>query len=118
MTRNETKSALQVLARIVRFHYGNRLRGIYLVDTRREYEPEDQPDEEIVVVLEDGDWRSFDEKMALADLTYDALLETDLFAVARPIAKSEWDDPSRAREPITVRQLKARAEALVEAVQA
>ena len=42
----------------VRKHYGERFRGIYLVNAQDLYDDEDAADIETVIVLADGEWRS------------------------------------------------------------
>jgi len=117
MTR-KTDEGLQLLSKLIRARYGSRLKGLYRIDISGQYDYEDEPDEEVVVVLADGVWNPSDESEKLSDMTYDVLLETDLFVLAEPIQDSAWADPSKAADPISVKTLKTRAKLLTEAVQA
>ena len=99
MTEQDARTALRRLAADVRKHYGERLRGVYLVDAKDLYDDEDAADLETVIVLADGEWRSMDERMALVDMTYDILLDTELYIRALPVSLSDWMDPAAARRP-------------------
>ena len=114
----KTEEGLRLLSKLVRARYGNRVKGLYRINISEQYDYEDEPDAEVVVVLTDGDWQPSDESEKLSDLTYDVLLESDLFVLAEPIQESAWADPSEAADPIWVRTLKARAKLLTEKVQA
>ena len=115
MTEQDARTALRRLAVDVRTHYGERLKGIYLVDARNLYDDEDAADIETVIVLADGEWRSLDERMALVDLTYDILLDTELYIRALPVSLSVWLDPAAADDPSWIGALKERAEPIMEA---
>lgn len=115
MTEQDARTALRRLAGEVRKYYGERLRGIYLVDAQDLYDHEDAADIETVIVLADGEWRSLDERMALVDLTYDILLDTEFYIRALPVSLSDWLDPVGADDASWILALKKRAEPIMEA---
>jgi hypothetical protein len=115
MTEQDARTALRRLAMDVRKHYGERLRGIYLVDAQELHDDEDAADIETVIVLADGKWRSLEERMALVDLTYDILLDTEFYIRALPVSLSDWRDPAAADDPSWIRALKEKAEPIMEA---
>ena len=115
MTEQDARTALRRLAADVRKHYGERLRGVYLVDAKDLYDDEDAADLETVIVLADGEWRSMDERMALVDMTYDILLDTELYIRALPVSLSDWLDPAAADDPSWILALKEKAEPIMEA---
>jgi len=49
----------------------------------------------VAVVLADGDWRFWDEKMKLVDLAYHVSLDQNLTIQPWPFRESEW----KGREP-------------------
>jgi hypothetical protein len=116
MTKPDVRTVLHRLAGDVRNHYGDRLRGIYRIDTRGLSNANEQADVEVAVVLTDGDWRPVDEMKTLVYLKYDLLVETELYIRALPLPFSAWQDPSKSREPASIREMKDRAEPLMEAV--
>lgn len=115
MSEQDSRAALRRLAMDVRKHYGERLRGIYLVDAKDLYDDEDAADIETVIVLADGEWRSLDERMALVDMAYDILLDTERYIRALPVSLSDWLDPVAADDPNWILALKERAEPIMEA---
>ena len=117
MTRKKVKAGLLVLAKKIQKHYGKKIQGIYSVDLRPTYDPEDRADAYVIVVLPNDGWRYFDEVGTLGGLTYDALEETDIFIDAEPISLSAWNDRSGKISDISPKIL-AKAESLLEAVAA
>jgi hypothetical protein len=108
VTNRDLRTALRKLADDVRNHYGDRLRGIYLVDTRGLHNANEEGDAAVVVVLADGDWRPVHERKALVHLTYDLLLETELYIRALPMPLSAWQDPSASSDPASILAIKDR----------
>ena len=94
MTKRKLRSALHKLASESLKHYGTRLQGVYLVDSQGQSDPGEQGDAEVVVVLTDGDWQPVAERKQLARLTFDLLVETEVFICARPLAASAWRAPA------------------------
>ena len=116
MTSAKMTLALTDMTRRVRDHYGKRLLGVYQLSTAGEYDDEDAPEAEIVVVLKDGDWRLMDEIEVLAGLAFDSLMVTEIYISADPISSSAWDDPSHEAHRETVGSRKTAANALLEVV--
>jgi hypothetical protein len=115
VTNRDLRTALRKLADDVRNHYGDRLRGIYLVDTRGLHNANEEGDAAVVVVLADGDWRPVHERKALVHLTYDLLLETEIYIRALPMPLAAWQDPSSFHDPASIEAMKAHAEPIMEA---
>jgi hypothetical protein len=107
--------------------YGDRLRGLYVFDYLFDEYGQDDADEsgeddgevsvdlDVAVVLADGDWSFLDEKKRLIALTFDILLETDVFIRAWPLPASAWRDPSSYSNPSLVRAIKRNSEPVMEA---
>jgi predicted nucleotidyltransferase len=96
--------ALSAFASSVRRHYGSRLAGLFLFGSRARGDHTPESDADVAVILnEDLDfWR---EKMALADLSYDVILEFGADVQGWPIRRTEWLDPARHRNPALVRAM-------------
>lgn len=97
--------ALQDFAAAVRRHYGDRLRGLYLFGSRARGDHTPESDADVAVVLADGNWRYWDEKMQLSDLSYDSLIETGADIQGWPVRQSEWDKPDLHRNPQLVQAM-------------
>lgn len=102
-TEEEVRRALRRFAAIAREHYGARLKGLYLFGSRARGDHHPHSDVDVAVVLQDGDWRSWNEVRTLSDLTYDLLIEDGADIQAIPIRVSEWEEPSRHANPSLVR---------------
>jgi len=93
----------------VRSHYGSRAGSIYRIDRAANMEETDGSDAEIVVLLADGSWRTLDEQRALGKLTFEALMEHDVYIRAWPIAQAAWEEASLAEHPALVREFRSHA---------
>jgi predicted nucleotidyltransferase len=91
----EERQALNAFVAAVRRHYGSRLHDIVLFGSQARGDARPDSDADVAVILEDGDWRFWREKMALAALAYDALIEAGLFIQPWPIARGGWETPSK-----------------------
>lgn len=78
----------------VRRHYGDRLVDMLIFGSRARGNARPDSDADVAVILEDGDWRFWTEKMLLAGLAYDVLLKHDLYVQPWPIARSAWESPA------------------------
>jgi hypothetical protein len=108
--------ALGRFAADVRGHYGKHLLGVYLFGRRPiDDEEEEAGDVEVAVVLADGDWQFLDEKKQLVRLTFDILVDTDLYIRAWPLPASAWRDPSTYRDPAFIQEIKRHAEPIMAA---
>ncbi|HEX8663756.1 MAG TPA: nucleotidyltransferase domain-containing protein [Beijerinckiaceae bacterium] len=105
-TEEEVQRALARFVADVRRHYGKRLKGLYLFGSRARGDHHPHSDVDVAVILEDGDWRSWDESGTLSDLSYDLLIQdgVDIQGVAIPL--SHWEEPSRHSNPSLVRTMR------------
>lgn len=90
----EVKAALGRFARLVREAYGERLEGLYLFGSRARGDHRPDSDADVAVVLKDGDWAFWDEKMRLTDLSYDLQVDLGLYIQPWPFAEADWAEPS------------------------
>jgi uncharacterized protein len=91
-----TEAERRVLERYiesVRSHYGATLRDVLLFGSRARGDARPDSDFDLAIVLEDGDWRFWAERLRLADLAYDALIDDGLVIQAWPIQRSAWEHP-------------------------
>ena len=93
-TEAEVSDALQRFAERVRASYGTRLKGLYLFGSRARRDHHPESDADVAVVLEDGDWRFWDEKMRLVDLGHDMFVDFRLYIQPWPFRAAEWASPS------------------------
>jgi len=101
MTPVERK-ALDDYVAAVRKHYGPRLVDILVFGSRARGDARPDSDVDLAVILEDGDWRFWDEKRLLTDLGYDALLEPGLWIQAWPVSRSAWKEEDLRKVPFFV----------------
>jgi len=98
--------ALADFAAAVRRHYGDRLRGLYLFGSRARGDHTPESDADVAVVLADDGWSYWEEKMQLADLSYDPLVQTGAAIQGWPVRLSEWNQPSLHRNPQLVQAMR------------
>jgi uncharacterized protein len=96
---DEAARALDAFVAAVRAHYGERVKDIVLFGSRARGDHKPDSDADVAVILVDGDWSIWREKMDLAGIAYDPLVEFGLYIQPWPIAQSEWLDSSRHRNP-------------------
>ena len=96
MTPSERK-ALDDYVAAVRKHYGARLVDILIFGSRARGDARPDSDADLAVILEDGDWKLWDEKIFLSGLAYDVLLDVGLDIQPWPIRRSAWDSPEEHR---------------------
>lgn len=101
MTPIERKAVEDYVA-AVRRHYGRRLVDILVFGSRARGDARPDSDVDLAVILEDGEWEFWQEKMRLSDLAYDALLEPGLWIQAWPVSRSEWREEDLRRVPFFV----------------
>ena len=92
-TESERQTALQDFGHRVRRHYGRKLSGLHIIHRQDHWEDADEPDLEIVVVLE-GAPDLDRETEVISDLTYDCLVATRAFVLAHPVRQSQWSSPT------------------------
>lgn len=98
--------ALRDFAHEVRRTYGGRLKGLYLFGSRARGDHTAESDADVAVVLADGDWRVWDEKMRLADIEYDIIVDTGVEPQGWPVSESEWRNPELHDNPPLVRAMR------------
>ena len=106
MGKSDTERSLQELVSSVKRHYGDRLAGLYRIDRRRDLEEFDQADAEIVVVLADASGTLLDQMDELSVLTFDNLLEWEVYIRAWPVTLPDWSDPSVSARPGLIKEFK------------
>lgn len=111
-TEEEAQRALTLFIADVRRHYADRLKGLYLFGSRARADHHPDSDADVAVVLADGDWKYWDERRVLSDLTYDRLIDDGLDIQALPIAESQWAEPERHHNPSFVRRMRRDAKRL------
>lgn len=111
-------AALKRFSADARAEYGHRLLGLYVFDYLHDADEEDDDDEisvgaDVAVILADGDWGFLEEKKRLARLTFDILLDTEVYVRAWPLPASAWRDPSTYNNPALVRAIKRRSASIM-----
>ena len=97
--------AIEAYAQAVREAYGERVKGIYLFGSRARGDHTPESDADIAVVLADGDWDYWAERMRLTDLEYDFLIDTGADLQAWPVSESAWQHPERGTNPHLIRAM-------------
>ena len=108
--------ALRKFIDAIRAHYAARVHTIGLFGSRARGDARPDSDADLAVVLEDGDWSFWREKVQLADLSYEPFMESGLHIQPWPIARSAWEDPEKHHSPRLIRAIKRDAKVLLEAV--
>lgn len=111
-TNDEVAGALARFAAQVRGRYGERVRGVYLFGSRARRDHKPDSDADVAIVLADGDWRFWDEKMDLVDLAFNIGVEHRLYVQPWPFSESEWRDPERSPRAALVRSARRDAQAI------
>jgi predicted nucleotidyltransferase len=114
VTREE-RQALDDYVTAVRKHYGSRLVDILVFGSRARGDARPDSDADLVVILEDGGWRIWEEKWFLSGLAYDAMLDPGLWIQAWPVSRSVWDDQDPSRVPFFVTNARKDAKPVSEA---
>ena len=104
-TESEVAQALARFARDVRRHYGERLRGVYLFGSRARGDHRPDSDVDVAVVLADDGWDFWTEKMLLADLSYDPLIDLGVWLQGWPVSAEAWRNPEHHNNPWLIRAM-------------
>jgi predicted nucleotidyltransferase len=98
-------TALALFGDAARASYGERLAKLVLFGSRARGEGRSDSDLDIAVVLRDlADKRA--DRNRLADLAYDAIVETSMDIQAVPVSLDEWDHPDHHSNPALIRAIK------------
>ena len=100
------EKAIRDFTQAVRIAYGDRVKGIYLFGSRARGDHASDSDADIAIVLADGGWSVWDEKMRLADLEYDTIVETGVEPQGWPVRESEWLNPVLHKNPELIRAMR------------
>jgi predicted nucleotidyltransferase len=109
-TDEEVAAALRSFAERVRLDYGARLKGLYLFGSRARGDHREESDADVAVILADGDWRFWDEKMRLVDLGHDMLVDFGAYIQAWPFPASAWNSPAGSRHQRLIESAKRDAQ--------
>ena len=115
MMTAEERGALDAFVAAVRQHYGVRLVDIFVFGSRARGDANEDSDVDLAIILQDGDWTFWTEKLQLSDRVHDALVEHELYIQAWPVRYSEWLDPGKHRNPRFVASMKRDARPWAEA---
>jgi uncharacterized protein len=97
------RSALDEFVTAVRRHYGSQLVDILVFGSRARGDARPDSDVDRAIIIEDGDWRFWTEKMLLADLAYDAMVsDAELWIQAWPVSRSDWTERDLRKVPFFV----------------
>ena len=105
--------ALRDFAAAVQRMYGDRLKGIYLFGSRARGDHTVESDADVAIVLADGAWSRWDEKMRIADLEYDVIVRTGAEPQGWLVSESEWSNPDHHSNPELVRAMRRDARNLL-----
>jgi uncharacterized protein len=107
----EVGQVLFRFAKDVYERYGSGVAGLYLYGSRARAGHHIESDADVVVILsKDFDfWR---ELGVLSDLSYDYLADQNVCIDAKPVALSEWNDPSSHANPSLVRAMRRDCKAI------
>jgi len=104
--------AIAAFGSAVRRRYGDRLAGLLLFGSRARGDHTPESDADVAVILKDDDWDFWREKMALADLSYEVILEFGADVQGWPIRQTEWLNPARHRNPALVHAMRREGKAI------
>lgn len=88
--RDRAEQVIEAAAAILRAHYGPRLHSIVLFGSRARGEEGPDSDADLVVVLEPGAWRFWDEKIVIVDLLTDLMVDSGLTVQVLPVGLDIW----------------------------
>ena len=97
--------AFAVFEQGVRHSYGDDLLKLVLFGSRARGDAHKESDLDIAVILKSISNRSTDRKR-LADIAYEAIVETYLDVQALPVSLDEWEHPEHHSNPALIRVIK------------
>ncbi len=92
-----------MFADAVRRAYGDRLKGLVVFGSRARGDASPDSDLDVAVVLAGESIDRSRDRMAPADIAYDAIVETGIEVQAWPVSSGEWQNPEKHRNPVLVR---------------
>ncbi len=98
--------ALRLFADAVRRAYGDRLKGLVVFGSRARGDASPDSDLDVAVILSGESIERYQELMALADIAYDAIVETGIEVQPWAVSSGEWDDPEKHTNPYLVRAMR------------
>jgi predicted nucleotidyltransferase len=98
--------ALSDFAAAVRRHYGERLAALYLFGSRARGDHRSDSDVDVAVVLADGAFDFWREKMALADLAFEPIAASEIHVQGWPVTSSAWDRPETHHNPSLIHAMR------------
>jgi predicted nucleotidyltransferase len=97
--------AFDIFERAVRQSYGNLVLKTVLFGSRARGDAGPESDVDVAVVLDQITDRSED-RNRLADLAYEAIVETYVDVHAIPVSRAEWENPKLHSNPALIRTIK------------
>lgn len=104
-TDEVAQEAARRYARDVAHHYGSRLSGIYMFGSRARGDHGPESDVDIAIVLK-GPFSFWTEFRALADMTYEYLVDDGVELQPHPLSAADWADPTLHENPSLVKAMK------------
>jgi predicted nucleotidyltransferase len=98
-------TALALFGDAARASYGDRLAKIVLFGSRARGDGRSDSDLDVAVVLRDFVDKGAD-RNRLADLAYDAIVETGIDIQTVPVSLDEWEHPDHHSNPALIRAIK------------
>jgi uncharacterized protein len=114
MTSEERKVLEDYLA-VVRNRYGTVLVDILVFGSRARGDASADSDVDLAVVLADGSWDFYSERMALTRLAFDSLLQCGLTIEAWPVSCTQWSSDKIDTLPFFIDAARSEARAVSEA---
>lgn len=90
------------------------VRAAYLFGSRARGDDHAESDADVAVLLNGAPGSLIDTKLDMADLAYDAMLETGVRIQALPLWRLHWDDPGSFSNPELIRTIQREGVALKE----
>ena len=89
----EQRKALEAYVERVRAHYGESLHDIVVFGSRARGDQGPDSDVDLAVILKNDDWQFWSEKLVIADLSYEALMDAGLVVQGWPVSLAAWQSP-------------------------
>ena len=105
MTPDE-RTALEAYVERIRARYGSRLHDIVVFGSRARRDHAPRSDVDLAIILKDDDWSFWSEKFAIADLSYEALMDAGLVVQGWPVSLAAWDTPAGHRQRQLIEAMK------------